>query len=122
MTKKAKRHDCGRHGQLTAAEAAAIAGISPAAVYQRLTDGVKGDALCASTPSHSERYRKRRRSYTLDAPATCGGVVAYTAARIAVRFHGQAPDVDVLMRDFGMHRATAYRWRAAFVDALGLQA
>ena len=36
-----------------------------------------------------------------------------TAVRIADRYRGQVPTVQQLMQDLGMHRATAYRWRAA---------
>ena len=36
-----------------------------------------------------------------------------TAVRIADRYRGQVPTVQQLMQDMGMHRATAYRWRAA---------
>lgn len=36
------------------------------------------------------------------------------AAMIAVRYRGGIPSVESLMSAYGMSRATAYRWRAAF--------
>jgi hypothetical protein len=40
-----------------------------------------------------------------------------TAAKIAVKYRDRVPTVDSLMQTFGMSRATAYRWRSAFISA-----
>lgn len=37
-----------------------------------------------------------------------------TALRITKKFGGKRPTIDQLMTGFGMSRATAYRWRAAW--------
>lgn len=42
----------------------------------------------------------------------------FNAARIAVRYRA-TPTIKQLMYDFNMSRATAYRWRAAFLIARG---
>lgn len=40
------------------------------------------------------------------------------AIRIARKYRDTAPTVDQLIRDFGMSRPTAYRWRCAYRDEL----
>jgi hypothetical protein len=40
-----------------------------------------------------------------------------TACRIANRFRTRIPTVEELMENFGMSRATAFRWRAALREA-----
>lgn len=40
-----------------------------------------------------------------------------TAVKVALRYHPNVPTVPQLRRDFGMSRATAYRWRNAFIEA-----
>ena len=42
------------------------------------------------------------------------------ACRIADKYRHRLPTVQELCADFGMHRATAYRWRAAMADARGM--
>ena len=42
-----------------------------------------------------------------------------TACQIAKAFRGNVPSVEGLQTKFGMSRATAYRWRAAFKLAWG---
>lgn len=37
-----------------------------------------------------------------------------TAIRVAKRYGGKCPTVAQLQADFGMSRASAYRWRAAW--------
>ncbi len=44
----------------------------------------------------------------------------YVAVRIAEKYRNRLPTVQELVRDWGMHRATAYRWIAAIRDARGL--
>lgn len=48
----------------------------------------------------------------------CVSLSVLSAVRIALRY-GRTPTVSQLMNDYGMSRATAYRWRAAFKIARG---
>ena len=120
MRAYAQRHDCGDFGSLRAREIAELAGVKVTTVYARIREGISGEELCRPPSSHADRHLKKRRGYTMNQPATSGNVTASTAVRIAVRFKNRAPDVAELTRDFGMSRATAYRWRNAFLDALGM--
>lgn len=52
------------------------------------------------------------------APARVPGM--FTAVKIALRCGKRVPTVEWLQSEFGMGRATAYRWRAAYADALGV--
>lgn len=61
----------------------------------------------------------RRATYTGRVIHTNGAGTVNLAVRLALRFGGQAPSVPQLRNEFGMSRATAYRWRRAFLDALG---
>lgn len=45
----------------------------------------------------------------------------FIAVRIADRFRDQIPSKEALISEFGMNRATAYRWIRAIKDARGLQ-
>jgi transposase len=40
------------------------------------------------------------------------------ALRIVIACRGRCPSVKFLIEHFGMHRATAYRWKAAWSNAL----
>lgn len=42
-----------------------------------------------------------------------------TACRIAIRYSHRLPKAAELQQEFGMHRATAYRWIAALKAAQG---
>lgn len=66
-------------------------------------------------PVLPRRRRQRAACYTEQAVHTTGHV----AVQVALRFAGRAPSVAQLREEFGMSRATAYRWRRAFLDALG---
>ena len=115
-----KRHDCGHHGLLTAREISAISGVCESAIHQRIRNGVSGEALA----DPKSTTRPRGEAYTVrDAgvPATTGITRVAVAVSICRRFPDAPPTVDLLRREYGMSRATAYRWRAAFVDAMGLQ-
>lgn len=43
-----------------------------------------------------------------------------TSLRIAYAYGKTLPTVPQLVKDFGMHRSTAWRWRRAIKDALGM--
>ena len=49
-------------------------------------------------------------------PSTTSGALL-TACRIANRYTHRMPTVDELVSEFGMHRATAYRWLSAMKQA-----
>jgi hypothetical protein len=70
-------------------------------------------------PARAETYRTR----VAHVPPSDGkgGVVgtAYIAAMIARRWPSRPPLVAELVEALGMNRATAYRWRAAFLAAHG---
>jgi hypothetical protein len=57
--------------------------------------------------------------HTLDVPYTPNDLhkTLYTACRIAQLFPDSPPTVDSLRLAFGMSRATAYRWIAAWTAA-----
>lgn len=44
------------------------------------------------------------------------------AFRMVVRYGHSVPSVETLRADFGISRATAYRWRRAFVEAVQARA
>jgi len=70
-------------------------------------------------PALPRRRRQRAASYTEQAVHTTGHGTVHVAVQVALRFAGRAPSVAQLREEFGMSRATAYRWRRAFLDALG---
>ena len=55
-------------------------------------------------------------------PTTTVGRNIYGAACIATKYAHRLPTVDELRSDYGMSRATAFRWVAAFKHARGLAA
>lgn len=63
---------------------------------------------------------RRQCNYKQTAVHTTGNGTVHLAVRVALRFGGRPPSVAHLCTEFGMSRATAYRWRRAFLDALGL--
>lgn len=56
------------------------------------------------------------------APHTSLPTTAVLALRIAMRFNGKRPTVQKLRDDFGMSRATAFRWVAAWDAVYGVAA
>lgn len=113
----AKRYDCGEHGRLTTREIAAQAGITASSVHNRIARGIRGDALCA--PKAAPR---RRHSVCFTATATPAGVPAvfYMALKLLRMFPTRAPSAAFLRHSFGMSRATAYRYRRAWLDVHGV--
>lgn len=112
MARLAQFHDCGPHGRLTAKQIAAQAGISQAMVYIRLSNGLKGEALVAP----AKRVDRQPGDYR-DSVGTTSYMGLHVAVRLAVSHRGRAPTIAHLREQYGMSRPTAYRWRAAFIDA-----
>ncbi len=66
-----------------------------------------------------------RNTYHSEAGTPPPGVTAIgilTAMRIAMRYRDRIPTHKQLMADYGMSRATAYRWLAALRLARGISA
>lgn len=61
----------------------------------------------------------RRTKYTVETCPPYGGtaVTVLTACRIAQRYTHRIPTWQELVSEFGMHRATAYRWVSAIRQA-----
>jgi transposase len=106
----AKLHDCGRHGHLTADQIAKKAGVSTATVYGRRARGIRGEALCERPVWRGRTSGTYRNACHLDER---GGALQI-ACRIARMFGTRTPSVAALRNQFGMSRATAYRWVAAW--------
>lgn len=64
-----------------------------------------------TTPQYSEE---------LGGPRGTMSTRIYIACQLADRYRSRLPSIEDLQKDFGMHRATAYRWRAALAAARGL--
>ena len=56
-------------------------------------------------------------SEELSAPHTTATVTVTVACKIAMRYRSGVPTPKQLMGEFGMSRATAYRWIRAMHDA-----
>ena len=114
MTRRrvATAHDCGEHGQLTVRQISAITGITEPVIYRRVQNGVTGEGLL-SPPKHGVRQPG---SYVDNAVST-GNLILHTAVKLAIAHRSKAPTIAHLREQYGMSRATAYRWRAAFIDA-----
>ena len=114
--------NCGRFGLLTYRQIAQHAGISVAAAYHRKSRGVTGEALCARLDRLQCRRAAKpsyRHGQAID-PSASGAL--FMAIRVAKAFPHAPPTADQLMKHFGMQRATAYRWRRAWLDAAGVHA
>lgn len=64
-----------------------------------------------TTPRYSEEIGGPRQSFR---------VALLIACRVADKYRRRLPTVQELMDDFGMRRATAYRWRATLPEARGI--
>jgi hypothetical protein len=82
-----------------------------------------GDALQSSVANLAERPRRRRSVGFRDGLAVGpnSSRAIFIACVIAQHFSRGVPTVEALCERFGMHRSTAYRWRRAWLDALGAQ-
>lgn len=105
-------HNCGPHGHLTVRQIAELVGCDRRAIYLRIENGVTGIDLCRPLSIyHGGAWKPER------APSTIGNMTIAMAVSISRRWPKRAPTVAELREHYGMHRATAYRWRAAFIDA-----
>lgn len=85
-------------------------------MYGRVGMGIRGERLCL--PAKPRRKRTGTFHDGLHVPFG-GNSAMFIACLLANHFRGGAPDVEVLQAKFGMQRATAYRWRRAWLDANG---
>lgn len=114
----AKLVDCGARGLLTVREIAEASGCSPRLIYERVQAGITGDKLFAQ--NLSRRPRQPGVSYRSQLPTGSGDNAGVGfAIRLVLRYRNNPPSVEVLCRDYGMHRSTAYRWRREWLAALG---
>lgn len=113
----AAKHDCGEYGVLTAGQIARLAGINVASVHHRIGRGVKGAALCAPKTQPGQRYGE---SYVVRVVPSGAKAALFLALRIIRLYGSRTPTVESLRSEFGMSRASAYRWRRAWLDAHGV--
>lgn len=104
MQGNAKRYDCGRFGQLTAAEIARIAGTSPAAIYARIRKGATGAGLCEQRWARQSQIRKK-------SPPRRDMLVC--AFRIAHEYPDRLPTIAEIRRIRPMSVNNAGVWRQA---------
>lgn len=111
--KRAELHGTVR-GSMTVAQIAEAAGISQTAACRRLRDGVSGERLFAKDLRSGSGRNYAAPTYR-DAPGM--GKAIEIACRLARLYADGAPPIETLQTKFGMCRATAYRWRRAWLDA-----
>ena len=90
-------YDCGKHGQLSAAQIARVAGIDREAVVRRIASGVTGVALCAPRKQYPRR--------------PCRHKVA--ALRIAFASQDRTPTLDEIKALSGYSEREAGMWLRA---------
>lgn len=112
------KHDCGEHGWLTVKQIHQRMGIPASTIRDRVQRGVTGEELMRVRIGARE---DRKETTYRDGAVRTGGVGTIAlAVTVARAFPTRAPTVEELQSMFGMHRATAYRWREAFIDAIGV--
>jgi hypothetical protein len=65
------------------------------------------------------RTRTRYRDALPAPPLSVGNQLIFTACAVSMRFRNRTPSAAELVKEFGMCRATAYRWRGALMAAKG---
>lgn len=103
------KHDCGRHGMLTAAEAGAVAGVSQEVIRNRITRGLTGADLCLKPRGKYRIAREKPRFSTM--------LVALKLARELDDFE-TVPTTQEIRRVHPMSEDTAKRWRQTFMRAI----
>lgn len=112
------KHDFGSFGMLTVMEASLLSGRHETTIYNRLKRGkLKGDALLAKYVGKPPKAMPRQ-----SLNFSSGGVAEsfYQGVLMHKLYGSKVPTRDMLMRDFGFTRATAYRKLQAYRAALGL--
>jgi AcrR family transcriptional regulator len=101
-------YDCGKHGWLTVAQIAAVAGTSKVAIYKRLKTNARGDELCQRRWANQSKIRK-------EAPPRRHMLVL--AFQLAERFQDRIPSTEEIMQLRPMSAANANCWRQAIATA-----
>lgn len=115
-------YDCGAAGMLNSSEIALRAGVKLAAINRRIHEGVRGEALLAPSRRGHDSWSARRANGTRDYREFChsnGNSKLVFALQVVREFGATPPSVEQLVSRFAMSRATAYRWRAAWLDVYG---
>jgi len=103
-----KRHNCGRHGDLTVAQIARLTGLAKASIRERITNGVSGADLCAPAKANC----RRRTDKPIHRPATV------TALALAIEFGRRVPTWQEIQRVHPMSKDAAKRWRRAYREVV----
>lgn len=118
--RKAALHDAGKYGKHTVASMAKLAKRSPSAMRKRMNE-------LGLTPEQAIEYKrtgpvvKRAPDYRENLHHD-GTVTLIFAIRLARAYPNDPPTVPQLMARFHVSRATAYRWRSAFLEVLEVEA
>lgn len=117
---KPKLYDCGQHGMLTAKQIASMSGASATAIHKRLENGLRGEQLLARRlPSH-KNSGQRREFWSARKPYQSRAFEFAIAVLRSFPADGQrSPTREWLMDRYGMSRAQAYRYIAAYKAATG---
>lgn len=97
-----RKYDCGKYGRLTRSQIAMIAGISRAAVAQRLSARYAGERLCV-----------RKKAGIAKRGVVCRSTML-TAAKIARHFPDRVPTVKEILQVHPMSESTARNWQTVF--------
>lgn len=103
------KHDCGRHGQLTAREISSLTGLDVTSIRKRVHAGWKGSELCLSARGRPIVKREQPRFSTM--------VIAMKLVRAFDDFE-TVPSIEDIRRCHAMARSTAARWRWMFRRAM----
>lgn len=105
----ARRHDCGRYGELTVRDICKVSGQRESTIYARINKGWSGDRLAApKQPSHPPGR-----------PRTNAMVVACRLGAEAAR-KGRLLTTREIQATHPMSRQAAERWRCALRKGLAL--
>lgn len=97
-----RKYDCGKYGRLTRSQIATIAGISRAAVGQRIKAGYMGERLCV-----------RQKAGIAKRGVVCRQTML-VAAKIAREFPDRVPTIREIRMVHPMAESTARNWQTVF--------